>query len=139
MLLVVLSVLAMDIMERIDHFDQLQKSDNRDSLSSLNYMANEGDKDPVFQEFTQSQSHFETTNTDTWQQRYYHVPGTSKYSILYIGAEGPLRVSKFNNTMGELAKALNASKWGLEHRGYRPNVTFPSVFVSADELSLIHI
>eukprot|EP00834_Sanchytrium_tribonematis_P007812 NODE_776_length_3975_cov_0.468008.p1 type:complete len:462 gc:universal NODE_776_length_3975_cov_0.468008:1407-22(-) len=121
-------VLAVDILKKINTEDlkyrkQMKMKILRQEASPFKY-------------FTQPVSHFQSNSAETWQQAYYSTSvsrNESEYAILYIGGEGPLGVESGDSVISRLAKRLNAVQYGVEHRGYAENSSFPVQFVTADE------
>eukprot|EP00834_Sanchytrium_tribonematis_P008303 NODE_933_length_3018_cov_0.362453.p1 type:complete len:400 gc:universal NODE_933_length_3018_cov_0.362453:1212-13(-) len=120
-------VLAVDILTKIGQEDLKYRKQMKMKISSQTASP--------FKYFTQPVSHFQSNLAETWQQAYYSIPSSSvsEYAILYIGGEGPLNVRNSDAVMSRLAKRLNAVQYGVEHRGYALNSSFPTQFVTADE------
>jgi hypothetical protein len=79
--------------------------------------------------FTQKQDHFDTTNTQTWQQAYYvnatyWTPGSDAPVFLCVGGEGPpldgsvVVASPHCNVAVEWLEETKAIMFAVEHRYY---------------------
>ncbi|VDM67204.1 unnamed protein product [Strongylus vulgaris] len=75
--------------------------------------------------FEQKLDHFDTSNTNTWKQRYFHnfqyQKSESNVVFLMIGGEGPESISSVSNDTFPFvawAKKFGAIMFCLEHRFY---------------------
>ena len=86
--------------------------------------------------FQQKESHFISTPSSYFDQRYYTESfGTKPFNLLYIGGEGPLNYRSQDNIMFRTTKSLEGSFYAIEHRGYGlfANNKFSLNMVSVDE------